>query len=46
MNYLQNGATDGFDLKRMGRATAVLGPVKEGWTSTDEFYPIHKSRSG
>jgi starch-binding outer membrane protein, SusD/RagB family len=29
-----------FDLKRTGRATAVLSPVKPGWTATDMLYPI------
>lgn len=30
-----------FDLKRTGRATAVLGPIKgQNWQSTDQLYPI------
>ncbi|MCD0488648.1 RagB/SusD family nutrient uptake outer membrane protein [Pedobacter sp. MC2016-14] len=29
-----------FDLKRTGRATAVLGPKKPGWKSTAVLYPI------
>lgn len=29
-----------FDLKRTGRATAVLGPIKTGWTVNDELFPI------
>lgn len=29
-----------FDLKRTGRATAVLSPLKQQWQSTDELYPI------
>lgn len=29
-----------FDLKRMNKADAVLGPIKSGWQPTDIFYPI------
>ncbi|TSJ44479.1 RagB/SusD family nutrient uptake outer membrane protein [Mucilaginibacter corticis] len=29
-----------FDLKRTGKATAVLGPLKPNWTASDELYPI------
>lgn len=29
-----------FDLKRTGRADAVLAPQKPSWNSTDVFYPI------
>jgi hypothetical protein len=29
-----------FDLKRMNKATPVLGPVKSGWQPTDVLYPI------
>lgn len=29
-----------FDLKRTGQATAVLGPIKPNWASTDVLYPI------
>jgi len=29
-----------FDLKRTGRTTAVLGPLKAGWVATDTLYPI------
>lgn len=29
-----------FDLKRTGRADAVLAPQKASWNSTDIFYPI------
>jgi hypothetical protein len=29
-----------FDLKRTGRAEAVLGPLKLGWQNTDALYPI------
>lgn len=29
-----------FDLKRTGRATAALAPVKTGWQPTDVLYPI------
>ncbi len=29
-----------FDLKRSGRATAVLGPIKADWQATDTLYPI------
>jgi hypothetical protein len=29
-----------FDLKRTGRATAVLGPIKADWQATDTLYPI------
>lgn len=32
-----------FDLKRWGRAQAVLGPIKPGFTASDEFYPIPQS---
>ncbi|WP_299669713.1 RagB/SusD family nutrient uptake outer membrane protein [uncultured Polaribacter sp.] len=29
-----------FDLKRMGKANEVLGPVKPGWEATDVLLPI------
>jgi hypothetical protein len=29
-----------FDLKRTGRASQVLQPIKSGWTDTDILYPI------
>jgi len=29
-----------FDLKRMGRANEVLGPLKTGWKPTDVLFPI------
>jgi starch-binding outer membrane protein, SusD/RagB family len=29
-----------LDLKRWNRATAVLSPVKPGWSAEDELYPI------
>jgi hypothetical protein len=29
-----------FDLKRTGRATAVLQPIKADWQATDTLYPI------
>lgn len=29
-----------FDLKRTGRATAVLGAIKNTWQATDTLYPI------
>lgn len=29
-----------FDLKRTGRADAVLGSIKPGWQTTDALYPI------
>jgi hypothetical protein len=29
-----------FDLKRTGRADAVLGGVKPGWQSTDQLFPL------
>ena len=32
-----------FDLKRTGRADAVLGPVKPGWNATDILLPIPES---
>lgn len=32
-----------LDLKRTGRATSVLGPLKIGWESTDLLYPIPES---
>ncbi|WP_299546948.1 RagB/SusD family nutrient uptake outer membrane protein [Seonamhaeicola sp.] len=32
-----------FDLKRMGKADAVLSPIKAGWRSTDIILPIPES---
>ena len=32
-----------LDLKRTGRAGAVLGPIKADWSSDDELYPIPQS---
>ncbi|WP_228237695.1 RagB/SusD family nutrient uptake outer membrane protein [Allomuricauda sp. M10] len=32
-----------FDLKRTGRADAVLAPIKPGWESTDRLLPIPES---
>lgn len=29
-----------FDLKRTGRADAVLGPIKPQWTANDTLYPL------
>ena len=29
-----------LDLKRTGRATEVLSPIKPGWQETDELYPV------
>ena len=29
-----------FDLKRWNQATAILGPLKTGWSATDQLYPI------
>jgi hypothetical protein len=31
-----------FDLKRTGRADAVLSPIKPGWQPTDVFYPVYE----
>ena len=33
-----------FDLKRTGRATALLSPLKPGWQSFKELYPIPQSQ--
>jgi len=32
-----------FDLKRTGRATEVLGPLKSNWEQTDVILPIPES---
>jgi hypothetical protein len=32
-----------LDLKRTGRADAVLGPIKSDWAPGDQFYPIPQS---
>jgi hypothetical protein len=29
-----------FDLKRSGKINSILGPVKQGWNSTDALFPI------
>lgn len=29
-----------FDLKRTGRASSVLGTLKQGWQDSDKFYPL------
>lgn len=34
------GADRWFNLKRTGRADAVLGAVKSGWKSSDALYPV------
>jgi len=33
-----------FDLKRTGRATALLSPLKPGWQSFKQLYPIPQSQ--
>jgi hypothetical protein len=33
-----------FDLKRTGRATAVLGSLKPTWQSTDELWPLPQTQ--
>lgn len=33
-----------FDLKRTGRATALLSPLKPGWQAFKELYPIPQSQ--
>jgi hypothetical protein len=33
-----------LDLKRTGRANAVLGPLKPGWKQEDSLYPIPESQ--
>ena len=43
IELFSEGSHRWFDLKRTGRADAVLGPLKADWQSTDVFYPIPQS---